>query len=136
MRSSGKNRVTSTFSSKEQAREHAHFCGMICTPATRFPGSVASALPSPHKNVHLTVDELSLRNQSDIKCASMEELHELLPVSLGMQRAHRVCESASITLLAATSEEVLACTHGPSWHCFCQLSAASVRVNLRIEEER
>ena len=43
----------------------------------------------------------------------MEELQELLPISVGMQPAHRVCESASMTVLAATSEEALAGTHRP-----------------------
>ena len=65
-----------------------------------------------HKGVHLTVDELSLAHQSDIQCASMKELHELLPVSVGMQHVHRVCESGITTLLAATSDEVLAGTRG------------------------
>ena len=44
MRSCGMNCFTSTISSKERARNH-NSCGVICTTATKIPGSVALVHP-------------------------------------------------------------------------------------------
>ena len=69
----------------------------------------------------------------------MRQLDELLPLGVSMQHAHRVRESASLTSLTATLEEVLAGSRGPELRLMVlrlPKVAASVRLKLCDEEER